>query len=182
MDEAAEIARVVAESLVVGLPDGAGVDLGPVVSAVQFDKIQGLIAAGIAEGARLVTGGLGRPDGLDGGYFVRPTVFADVRPEMVLARTEIFGPVLSLMGFVDEDEAVSIANGTEYGLAAYVQSADLARARRVARRMRAGWVEINYAPFDYLAPFGGYRQSGNGREYGVFGLLEYLEVKAVMGG
>ena len=181
MEEAAEAAREAAESLRVGMPTEPGVDLGPVVSQAQWNKIQALIEVGIAEGARLVTGGVGRPDGLPRGYFARPTVFADVRPEMTIARTEIFGPVISLIGFANEEEAISIANGTEYGLAAYVQSADAARALRVARAMRAGWVEVNHAPFDYAAPFGGFKQSGNGREYGAFGLAEFLEVKAVMG-
>jgi aldehyde dehydrogenase (NAD+) len=171
MDEAAVIAREAAEA---ERP-------GPVASARHFAKVQALIALGIENGARLVTGGVGRPDGVALGWHVRPTVFADVTMQMPIARTEVFGPVLQLIGYRDEDEAVAIANDTEYGLAAYVQSASRARALAVARRLRAGWVEINHAPFDYAAPFGGYRQSGNGREYGVFGLLEYLEVKAVMG-
>lgn len=171
MEEAARVAKSVAEAEAVG----------PVASAGHFAKVQALIAAGIAGGARLVTGGVGRPEGVARGWFVRPTVFADVTMDMPIARTEVFGPVLQMIGYRDEDEAVAIANDTEYGLAAYVQSASRARALSVARRLRAGWVEINHAPFDYAAPFGGYRQSGNGREYGAFGLLEYLEVKAVMG-
>jgi aldehyde dehydrogenase (NAD+) len=152
-----------------------------VASARHFAKVQELIALGIQNGARLVTGGVGRPEGVALGWHVRPTIFADVTMQMPIARTEVFGPVLQLIGYTSEDEAVAIANDTEYGLAAYVQSASRARALAVARRLRAGWVEINHAPFDYAAPFGGYRQSGNGREYGAFGLLEYLEVKAVMG-
>ncbi len=181
MAEAAEIARAAAESLRVGPPADPATDLGPVSNRAQFDKIQGLIAIGVVEGAKLVTGGKGRPAGLGRGFYVRPTVFADVTMPMTIARTEIFGPVLLLIGYDGEDEAIAIAHDTEYGLAAYVQSADPNRALRVARRLRAGWVEINHAPFDYHAPFGGYRRSGNGREYADFGLLEYLEVKAVMG-
>src|SRR5262249_25998404 len=144
-------------------------------------QVQRLIKQGIAEGATLVIGGPGRPEGLDRGYYVRPTVFADVRPDMVVAREEIFGPVLSIMPYETEDEAVAIANDPPYGLSAYVQSGALERARRVGRRIRAGNVHINYPPVDRGAPFGGYKQSGNGREYGLWGLNEFLEVKAIMG-
>ena len=181
MDEAAAIARRAAESQRVGPPSDPSTTLGPVAHRAQFDKVQRLIAAGIAEGARLVTGGPGRPAGLDRGFYVRPTVFSHVDPSTTVAREEIFGPVLCLIGYRDEDDAVRIANDTPYGLAAYVQSADLARARRVARRLRAGNVQINHPPVDRGAPFGGYKQSGNGREWGEWGLLEYLEVKGIPG-
>jgi aldehyde dehydrogenase (NAD+) len=140
-----------------------------------------LIEAGIREGAELVTGGTGRPQGLDKGYYVKPTVFANVTPAMTIAREEIFGPVLAIMGYADEADAVRIANDHPFGLAGYVHGRDLARAHRVARQIRAGMVTINMAPADPKAPFGGYRQSGNGREWGRFGIEEYLEVKAVMG-
>ena len=156
-------------------------DLGPVVSQTQFDKIQRLIEAGIAEGARLVAGGPGRPPGLDRGYYVRPTVFGDVRPGMTIEREEVFGPVLAVMSYQDEDEAVEAANDTVYGLAAYVSSADIEHARRVAMRLRAGTVNLNYPAWDVHAPFGGYKQSGNGREYADFGIDDYLELKAVVG-
>jgi len=128
-----------------------------------------------------VTGGVGRPAHLNAGYYVQPTVFARVTPAMTIARNEIFGPVLSIIGYSTEEEAVAIANDTEYGLAAYVQSADIHRARKVARLMRAGTVQINYPPADYLAPFGGYKRSGNGREYGAYGLHDYLELKSIIG-
>jgi aldehyde dehydrogenase (NAD+) len=166
---------------VVGDPAAADSRLGPVVSAVQFAKVQRLIESGIAEGATLVTGGPGRPEHLNRGYYVRPTVFADVRNDMAIAREEIFGPVLSILPYADEAEAIRIANDTVYGLAAYVQSADQERARRVAAELRAGNVHVNYPPSDTGAPFGGYKQSGNGREYGRWGLDEFLEVKAVIG-
>ena len=181
MREAAEIARAAAEGLKVGDPTQATTDLGPVVSAAHFDKVQRMIAAGIADGATLVTGGTGRPAGLDHGYFVRPTVFADVTQSMSLFRNEIFGPVISLIAHDGDDDAVRLANDTEYGLAGRVQSGDRDRARAVARRIRAGWIEVNGPTFDYNAPFGGYKQSGNGREYGEWGLHDYLEVKGVLG-
>ncbi|QCI68589.1 aldehyde dehydrogenase family protein [Phreatobacter stygius] len=180
-DEIASHARAAAATYKVGLPDVEGTVLGPLVNAAQFDKVQRLIKTGIAEGATLITGGPGRPEGLDRGYFVRPTIFGNVRPNMAIAREEIFGPVLVIMPYGSEDEAVAIANDTPYGLSAYVQGADLARARRVARRIRAGNVHINYPPIDRRAPFGGYKQSGNGREWGAWGLNEFLEVKAIMG-
>ena len=147
----------------------------------QFEKVQRLIEKGVAEGARLAAGGPGRPEGLSHGFFVRPTVFADVDPAMTIAREEIFGPVLCIIAYDNEDEAVRIANDTQYGLAAYVQSRDLEHARNVARRMRAGNVQINYPPVDRGAPFGGYKQSGNGREWGEFGVNEYLEIKGIPG-
>ncbi|MGO4569261.1 aldehyde dehydrogenase family protein [Rhizobium sp. 2YAF20] len=181
MQSASAIAADAAGSLVVGPAEREGVDLGPVVSQAQYDKIQGMIAAGIAEGATLVAGGEGHPDGLNRGYFVRPTVFADVRPGMRIEREEIFGPVLSLIGYKDEDDAIRIANDSIYGLAAYVSSSDRDRARRVARRLRAGNVHINSPAWDTYAPFGGMKQSGNGREYGEFGLDDFLEIKGING-
>ena len=180
-DEATEIARAAAAKSVVGHPKAAGTRLGPVVSQIQFDKIQDLIAEGIEEGATLVTGGPGRPEGLPKGYYVRPTVFAGVTNVMTIAREEIFGPVLSILPYKDEEEAISIANDTPYGLAAYVSSGDPQRSRRVAMRLRSGQVHIDGAPHDDSAPFGGYKQSGNGRECGTWGLEEYLETKALLG-
>ena len=181
MREAAETAKAIAEGVRVGPPSDTETEMGPVVSERQWDKIQGYIKSGIEEGATLVTGGLGRPDGHNQGYYVKPTVFTDVTPEMTIAREEIFGPVLAVMGFADEDDAVRIANDTPFGLAAYVSSGDHERARRVARQLNAGMVHINMAPADPKAPFGGTKQSGNGREWGPFGIEEYLEVKSVMG-
>ena len=180
-DEAVRIAKSVAERSVVGDPKAAGTTMGPVASKAQFDKIQGLIQRGIDEGARVVTGGLGRPDELTRGYFVRPTIFADVTNAMTIARDEIFGPVLVMIPYRDEQEAIRIANDTVYGLAGYVSSGDLERARRVARKLRAGMIHINGAQVDMNAPFGGYKQSGNGREWGREGLKEFLETKAVLG-
>jgi aldehyde dehydrogenase (NAD+) len=157
------------------------VTLGPVASEMQFQKIQRMIEAGIAEGATLVAGGPGRPDGLNRGYYVRPTVFANVKPEMTIAREEIFGPVLSILAYESEEQAIRLANDTVYGLSGYVQSGDIDHARRVAAQLRTGNVHLNGAGPDFAAPFGGYKQSGNGREWGVFGFEEFLEVKAVMG-
>ena len=179
--DATAIAVKAAEAMRVGMPDDEAAMLGPVASRAQFDKVQRLIQRGIDEGAKLAVGGLGRPAGIDHGYFVRPTIFTDVDPRAFIAREEIFGPVLCIIGYDDEDDAVRIANDSLYGLAAYVQSADLARARRVARRLRAGNVQINYPPVDRGAPFGGYKQSGNGREWGEFGVHEYLEIKGIQG-
>ncbi|MGO4870295.1 MAG: aldehyde dehydrogenase family protein [Roseiarcus sp.] len=181
LGEAMGIAAATAQSLKVGDPQSQGVDLGPVVSRVQYDKIQRLIRAGIDEGAKLVAGGLGRPDGLERGYYVKPTVFGEVTPEMTIAREEIFGPVLAIMAYADEEEAVRVANDTVYGLAAYVSSQDIEHARAVAARLRTGTVNINYPAWDTHAPFGGYKQSGNGREYADYGIRDYLEVKAVVG-
>lgn len=180
-DEAVAIAKAAAEALTVGDPFGEGTRLGPVVSEAQWKKIQGLIQKGIDEGATLVTGGVGRPEGLERGYFVRPTVFANVRNDMTIAREEIFGPVLSILPYRDEDEAVRIANDTAYGLCGYVSSGDLERGRAMARRIRAGQVLMNGANPDFSAPFGGFKQSGNGREWGVFGFEEFLETKAILG-
>ncbi|MGO9421480.1 aldehyde dehydrogenase family protein [Roseiarcus sp.] len=180
-DEALALAAAVAEGLKVGDPREPGVDLGPVVNEAQFGKIQRLIEAGVREGAKLAAGGPGRPPGLNRGYYVRPTVFGGVTPDMTIAREEIFGPVLSLLGYHDEDEAVRVANDTVYGLAAYVSSANLEHARAVAARLRAGTVNLNYPAWDIRAPFGGFKQSGNGREYADFGIDDYLEWKAVVG-
>ncbi|GAB2851522.1 aldehyde dehydrogenase family protein [Actinocorallia aurea] len=179
MGEAIEIARETAAGVTVGDPNGEFA-LGPVVAGSQWDRIQALIQKGIDEGATLVAGGTGRPDGLERGFYVKPTVFADVTSEMTIAREEIFGPVLVILGYRDLDEAVEIANDTEYGLAAYVNGEDLATARSLARRIRAGWVNINDG-FDFGCPFGGYKKSGNGREWGDFGFQEYLEVKGIVG-
>ncbi|TRW82107.1 aldehyde dehydrogenase family protein [Mycolicibacterium sp. 018/SC-01/001] len=178
MAEAIEAATAAAQAVRVGDPADKKA-IGPVASAAQFDKVQGLIARGIDEGATLVVGGLGRPDGLDTGYYVKPTVFADVTNDMTIAREEIFGPVLCILGYDDLDHAVEIANDTDYGLAGYVSGADPEQARAVATRIRAGSVAINHA-FDIAAPFGGYKRSGNGREWGRFGFDEYLEIKAVI--
>ncbi len=181
MAEVAAIAKGVAEAMKVGDPKSPETEMGPVVSDVQWKKIQALIEGGIKEGATLVTGGPGRPAGLDAGYYVKPTVFADVTPAMTIAREEIFGPVLAIIGYRDEADAIRIANDHPFGLAGYVSGADAERTKHVARQIRAGMVTINMAPADPKAPFGGYRQSGNGREWGRFGIEEYLEVKAVMG-
>jgi aldehyde dehydrogenase (NAD+) len=181
LNEALEIAKAAAEKWKVGDPRAEGTTMGPVVSKSQFDKVQTLIQKGIEEGARLVVGGPGRPAGLKVGYYVRPTIFGGVTQSMTIAREEIFGPVLSVMSYQSVDEAVEIANDTVYGLAAYVQSTNLDSARAVASRLRAGTVNLNYPSWDTFAPFGGYKQSGNGREYGDFGMGEYLETKAIVG-
>ena len=177
--DAAAIAARVAEATTVGDPNDPDTRIGPVVSEAQFDKIQGLIRKGMDEGATLVAGGPGRPDGLEKGYYVRPTVFSDVSNDMTIAREEIFGPVLVLIPYDDEDDAVDIANDTPYGLAGYVQSADPERAVRIAARIRAGSIHINGQGPSLMAPFGGYKQSGNGREWGPQGLEEFLETKSV---
>ena len=179
--EAVAIAKAAAEKMKVGDPFKEGNKLGPVVSEVQFNKIQGLIQKGIDEGAELVTGGVGRPDGLGTGFYVKPTVFAGVKNSMTIAREEIFGPVLSILPYETEEEAIDIANDTPYGLSGYVSSGDLDRARRVAARLRTGNVHLNGAQASYDAPFGGYKQSGNGREWGIDGFEEFLETKAVLG-
>ena len=179
MDRAGEIAAATASEMTVGDPNVKGVSLGPVVSKVQFERIQALIDQGLAEGATLVAGGAGRPDGIDVGYFVKPTVFSHVTNEMTIAREEVFGPVMVIIGYGDEDEAVAIANDTPYGLAAYV-SGEPDRALAIASRLRAGQVVMNGAFPDFRAPFGGFKQSGNGREWGQYGLDEYLEVKALL--
>ncbi len=179
MDEAIAVAKEAASQVTVGDPNGNS-QLGPVVSEVQFNKIQKLIQAGIDEGATLVIGGVGRPDGLDKGYYVKPTVFANVTNDMTIAKEEIFGPVLSILGYDSVDQAIDIGNDTEYGLAAYVQAEDLNKAREVASKLRAGQVSINGGGGDMMAPFGGYKMSGNGREWGDFAFHEFLETKAVL--
>ena len=177
--EAEAIAARVSESVVVGDPAADGTTMGPVVSEVQFNKIQGLIEKGIAEGAKVVTGGPGRPDGISKGYFIRPTVFSGVNNDMTIAREEIFGPVLVMIPYDSEEEAIRIANDTPYGLAGYVQSEDIKHAREVASRIRAGNVHINGASGGFDVPFGGFKQSGNGREWGAHGFTDFLEIKAV---
>lgn len=179
--EAMAIARATADKIKVGDPFAEGVTMGPVVSEAQFNKIQGLIAKGIAEGATLVAGGLGLPEGLNKGYFVRPTVFADVTNDMTIAREEIFGPVLAMLPYDTEEDAIRMANDTVYGLSGYVQSGDIDHARKVASRLRTGNVHLNGAGPDFGAPFGGFKQSGNGREWGEYGLHDFLEIKAVLG-
>ncbi|MDE2220430.1 MAG: aldehyde dehydrogenase family protein [Gammaproteobacteria bacterium] len=181
LEAALQIAKEAAESHTVGDPRAAGIQLGPVVSEAQFNKIQKLIAAGLAEGAPLVTGGPGRPAGLKHGYYARPTVFGPVRPDMTIAREEIFGPVLSIIPYESEQQAIDIANDTVYGLAAYVQSGNPEHARAVGRQLRAGQVQLNYPDWDTMAPFGGYKQSGNGREYADWGIHDFLEIKGVIG-
>jgi aldehyde dehydrogenase (NAD+) len=178
-DEVVEIARRVGMEARVGDPTKDGSHIGPLVSHIQFERVQALIEAGVAEGATLLAGGPGKPEGFETGYFVRPTIFADVDNSMRIAREEVFGPVLSIIPFDTEEEAIAIANDTNYGLAAYVQTRDRERAERVASRLRAGMVHINGGPHRYGSPFGGYKQSGNGREGGMFGLEDFLEVKTV---
>ncbi len=179
--EAEAIAIKVTESVVVGDPASEETTMGPVVSEVQFNKIQGLIEKGIEEGAKLVVGGPGRPEGIDKGYFIRPTVFSGANNQMTIAAEEIFGPVLTIIPYETEEEAIEIANDTPYGLAGYVQSGDIEHARKVAARIRAGNVHINGASGGYNVPFGGYKQSGNGREWGAHGFTDFLEIKAVEG-
>ena len=180
-EKAVSIAAEVAESIKVSSGHETGRHIGPVVSEVQFDKIQNLINKGVEEGAKLVAGGPGRPEGLNRGYYVKPTVFADVTQNMKIYNEEIFGPVLSIMPFTDEDHAVELANDTDYGLTNYVQSEDNEKRNRVARRLRSGMVEMNGLPRSSGSPFGGYKQSGNGREGGIWGLEDFLEVKSVSG-
>ncbi|MCC5999430.1 MAG: aldehyde dehydrogenase family protein [Pararhodobacter sp.] len=180
-DQAVEIAAETAQKTAVASAHESGRHIGPLVSQAQFDKVQDLIQKGIDEGARLVAGGLGRPEGVNRGYFVRPTVFADVNNDMTIAREEIFGPVLSIIPFEGEEEAIAIANDTPYGLTNYVQSQDGARRNRVARHLRSGMVEMNGKPRGAGSPFGGMKQSGTGREGGIWGIEDFLEVKAVSG-
>ena len=180
-DAVVTIARKAAEAIRIGNPEDEGDHLGPLFDKIQFDRVQKMIRVGMDEGARLLTGGPGRPEGFDRGWFVRPTVFADVTNDMRIAREEIFGPVLVIIAFDDEAEAIRIANDTPYGLAAYIQTGDSARAARVAARLRAGAVHINGAGVEYDTPFGGYKQSGNGREGGMMGLEDYLETKSLHG-
>jgi aldehyde dehydrogenase (NAD+) len=180
-DEVVRLARETAATVKVGDPLAAATSVGPLVSRTQFDRVQGYIQKGIDEGATLVAGGTGRPEGLDRGYYVKPTVFANVRSDMAIAQEEIFGPVLVILPYDDEADAVRIANDSQYGLSGFVVSADHERAARVAKRMRTGQVRLNGAPHDFAAPFGGYRCSGNGREFGLFGIEEYLEAKSICG-
>ena len=180
MDEAAAIAKTAADNVKVGDPNADDTTIGPVVSEVQFNKIQALIEKGIEEGAKLETGGPGRPGGLNRGYYVKPTVFSHVTNDMTIAQEEIFGPVLSIIGYKDTEDAIRLANDTEYGLSGYV-SGDPEEAKAVAKRIRTGNVHLNGASVDVAAPFGGYKKSGNGREWGSHGFEEFLEVKAIMG-
>jgi aldehyde dehydrogenase (NAD+) len=179
LQEALEAARKAASEVTVGDPKGSFA-MGPVVSKSQYTEIQRYIQTGLDEGAKLVTGGTGRPDGLTRGYYVKPTVFANVSNSMTIAREEIFGPVLCIIGYDDIDQAVEIANDSPFGLAGYVNGADQEKCRAVARRLRTGWISMN-GGFDFNAPFGGYKKSGNGREWGEFGFHEYVEVKAMLG-
>jgi aldehyde dehydrogenase (NAD+) len=181
MAEAALVAKQEADATKVGDPQNAETNLGPLVSKSQFDRVQRLIKIGIEEGAILVTGGSGRPDGISKGYFAKPTIFADVRNDMTIAREEIFGPVLCILPYKDEDDAVRIANDSPYGLAGFVTSPDIDRARKVAKRIRAGSVHVNNGRVDFGGCFGGYKQSGNGREWGEAGFEEFLELKAIFG-
>ena len=181
VDEAAALAASVAEATIVGDPRSEDTQVGPLVSELQWNKVQGLIQKGIDEGATLAAGGTGRPEGLEIGYFAKPTVVANVSNDMTIAREEIFGPVLSILPYEDDDDAVRIANDTPYGLSGSVSSSNLDRARDVAARMRTGMVHINGAWADSASPFGGYKQSGNGREWGAHGLEEFLEVKSIYG-
>jgi aldehyde dehydrogenase (NAD+) len=181
LGEVEAIAKRIAEGVVVGDPTSDKTNIGPVVSKIQYERVEGYIAKGIAEGAKLVVGGPGRPDGLSKGYFIRPTIFSNVHNDMTIAREEIFGPVLCILPYESEEQAVKIANDTPFGLAAYVWSTDNVHARRVGARIRAGQVTLNGAPGTMNTPFGGFKMSGNGREYGEFGLRDFLEVKAVIG-
>lgn len=178
-EEAVKIAAAVADAVAVGDPANPATKMGPISNRAQYDKVQRMIAVGIAEGARVAAGGLGRPPGLERGFYARPTIFADVRNDMSIAREEIFGPVLTMIPYDGEEDAIAIANDTEYGLAGYIASSDAERARRVAARLRVGSVRINGAMLDITVPFGGYKTSGNGREYGAEGLAEFLECKSV---
>ena len=175
------MAKAAAEQVKVGNPTAEGTTIGPVVSEVQFNKIQDLIQKGIDEGAKLETGGTGRPEGLNAGYYVKPTVFSHVTNDMTIAQEEIFGPVLAMIGYEDDEDAVRIANDTVYGLSGYISSEDPERAVKIARLIRTGNVHVNGAPPDQSAPFGGYKQSGNGREWGRFGFEEFLETEGYFG-
>lgn len=179
--EVEAIARATVDAIVVGDPGDDTTILGPIANRAQFQRVQMMIAAGIDEGAKLVCGGPGRPDGMERGFFVRPTIFSDVGSDMRIAQEEIFGPVLAILPYDDIDEAVAIANDSLFGLGGHVHGTDMEQARRVALRIRTGQVHINSPAWDAHAPFGGYKRSGNGREYGVFGFEEYLEVKAILG-
>ena len=179
-EEAVAIARDTADEVRVGAPESPETTMGPVANLRQFERVQHYISLGLSEGAKLIAGGPDRPAGLEMGYYVRPTIFGSVRPHMKIAQEEIFGPVLSLMTYDDEDEVIALANDSPYGLAAYIQGEDLAQASRVASRIRAGTIYINYPPPDFGAPFGGFKRSGNGREYADFGLESFLEIKGIV--
>lgn len=179
--EAVQVATDIAQQVMVDIASKSGSHIGPVISQLQFQKIQKLIQIGIDEGARLLVGGLGKPSHLPQGYFVKPTIFADVAPDMQIAQQEIFGPVLTIMSFQSEQDAINMANNTPYGLTNYIQSSDLQRCQKIARQLRSGMVELNGEYTDTGAPFGGYKQSGNGREGGAWGMQEFLEVKVVSG-
>ena len=181
MAEAVSVAKLEAEATKVGDPRSEDTTIGPLVSQSQLERVQQFIKKGIEEGATLVAGGTGRPEGMSKGYFARPTIFSDVRNDMTIAREEIFGPVLCIIPYEDENDAVRIANDSPYGLAGFVSSADVERARRVAKRIRAGNVHVNGARVDFSGSFGGYKTSGNGREWGKAGLEEFLELKAIFG-
>ena len=180
-DEALDIAKNSVENIKVGKPDDINTDLGPLVSITQYNKVQNLIEKGIEEGAQLVSGGKGKPYGFEKGYYVKPTIFGNVSNNMIIAKEEIFGPVLSIIPYDDIEHAVSIANDTVYGLAAYVTGEDQKKCLEVARELRAGQISLNYGSSGPSAPFGGYKQSGNGREKAEWGLDEFLEIKAIMG-
>ena len=180
-DQALDIAKRAGEAILVDAPEKEGDHIGPLFDKIQFDRVQAMISAGIDEGATLLVGGPGRPDGMEAGWYVKPTVFADVSNEMRIAQEEIFGPVLVIIPFENEQEAVAIANDTPYGLAAYLQTGNPERARRVAAKLRTGSVHINGGGINYGTPFGGYKQSGNGREGGMMGLEDYLETKTLHG-
>jgi len=180
-EEVVNIAKRAAEAIKVCDPELEGDHLGPLFDRIQFDRVQAMISVGIEEGATLLTGGLGKPEGFETGWFVKPTVFSDVSNDMRIAQEEIFGPVLVIIPFDNEAEAIAIANDTPYGLAAYIQTGDAARAVRVAAQLRAGAVHVNGGGYNYGSPFGGYKQSGNGREGGVMGLEDFLETKTLHG-
>jgi aldehyde dehydrogenase (NAD+) len=180
-DEVVRLAKASAEATTVGDPLKDGIKVGPLVSRTQFERVQDYIRKGIEEGATLVAGGPGKPEGLATGHFAKPTIFADVRTDMVIAQEEIFGPVLVIIPYADEEDAIRIANDSQYGLSGFVVSKNIGRARSVAKRIRTGQVRLNGAKHDYSAPFGGYKYSGNGREFGVFGIEEYLEAKSICG-
>jgi len=181
LGEVEALAVAAVATIKLGDPRDEATVMGPIANAAQYARVQQMIAAGLDEGARLICGGPGLPPGLDHGFFAQPTIFSGVTPEMRIAQEEIFGPVLAIMPYADEEEAIAIANGTVYGLGAHIQSGDQERARRVAGRIRSGQVHINYPAWSGHAAFGGYKRSGNGREYGVHGLEEYLETKAIVG-
>ena len=180
-DEVLKIAKQAAEATAVGDPAQAGDHIGPLFDRLQYERVQAMIHKGLAEGATLLAGGPGKPEGCEIGWYAKPTIFADVSNDMAIAQEEIFGPVLVIIPFENEDEAIAIANDTPYGLAAYVQTGSAARAERVSARLRAGAIHVNGGGFNYGSPFGGYKQSGNGREGGLMGLEDYLETKTLHG-